>query len=410
MELRGFDDYEVTLGDKMRGERASLGKSLSDAERELRISAKLIVAIENCDLEAFPNQSVVAGYVRSYARYLGMDADECYQRFCEATGFQSPTALLATGGTPARGRGQRVVSGGRGSEIAQSRFAMPPAPRRFGSRISLAGLISGIALVALVGGLGFGLHSLLQDIQRVDFAPIPQAPEVVAEAPVIGPPDAGGGPVARPDPAIYADEGRLAALVLPAQLPPPRLPPRDGPISALDPERHGVFAGLGRTRPAIDSADDAIAAAGSDQARPVESRDAALTELPATPQDAAAAVTRAAPEQPRTELVLHATEESWVRIRTGLDTIFERIMGPGEQFALPGNLQDGVLRSGNPGGIYMLIDGVPHGPLGRSGRPANVEISAELLRDRFPAVAPDTLELEDQALIAERRAQAALDD
>ncbi|MEM1383859.1 MAG: helix-turn-helix transcriptional regulator, partial [Pseudomonadota bacterium] len=78
MELRGFDDYEVTLGDEMRGERASLGKSLRDCERELRIRAELIVGIENCDLDAFPNQSVVAGYVRSYARFLGMDPEATY--------------------------------------------------------------------------------------------------------------------------------------------------------------------------------------------------------------------------------------------------------------------------------------------------------------------------------------------
>jgi broad specificity phosphatase PhoE len=35
--LRGFDDYDVSLGDLMRGERATLGKSLLDAQRELRL-------------------------------------------------------------------------------------------------------------------------------------------------------------------------------------------------------------------------------------------------------------------------------------------------------------------------------------------------------------------------------------
>ena len=32
---KGFDDYDVSLGDLMRGERATMGKSLLDVQREL---------------------------------------------------------------------------------------------------------------------------------------------------------------------------------------------------------------------------------------------------------------------------------------------------------------------------------------------------------------------------------------
>ena len=35
----GFDDFEMRLGDMMRGERATIGKSLLDVQRELRIRA-----------------------------------------------------------------------------------------------------------------------------------------------------------------------------------------------------------------------------------------------------------------------------------------------------------------------------------------------------------------------------------
>src|SRR6056297_1577027 len=80
---RGFDSFELRLGDEMRGERATLGKSLMDVQRELRIKASYIAAIENADLEAFDSQSFVAGYVRSYARYLGMDPEIIFARFCE---------------------------------------------------------------------------------------------------------------------------------------------------------------------------------------------------------------------------------------------------------------------------------------------------------------------------------------
>ena len=43
--LRGFDAFELRLGDVMRGERATLGKSLIDVQRELKIKATYIAAI-----------------------------------------------------------------------------------------------------------------------------------------------------------------------------------------------------------------------------------------------------------------------------------------------------------------------------------------------------------------------------
>ena len=57
--LKGFDDYQLTLGDVMRGERATLGKSLLDVQRELRIKASYVSAIENCDPEAFDTPSLL---------------------------------------------------------------------------------------------------------------------------------------------------------------------------------------------------------------------------------------------------------------------------------------------------------------------------------------------------------------
>ena len=40
VEPRWFDDFQLRLGDIMRGERATMGKSLLDVQRELRIKAR----------------------------------------------------------------------------------------------------------------------------------------------------------------------------------------------------------------------------------------------------------------------------------------------------------------------------------------------------------------------------------
>ena len=79
---KGFDDFELKLGDTLRGERATLGKSLIEVQSELKIKSAYISAIENCDPNAFDTPGFVAGYVRSYARYLNLDPDEVFTKFC----------------------------------------------------------------------------------------------------------------------------------------------------------------------------------------------------------------------------------------------------------------------------------------------------------------------------------------
>jgi len=64
-ETKGFDAFELRLGDLMRGERATLGKSLLDVQRELKIKAAYIAAIENADPSSFETPGFIAGYVRS---------------------------------------------------------------------------------------------------------------------------------------------------------------------------------------------------------------------------------------------------------------------------------------------------------------------------------------------------------
>ena len=112
---KGFDDFDLRLGDIMRGERATMGKSLLDVQRELKIKATYIAAIENADPTAFESPGFIAGYVRSYARYLGLDADWAYQiikhvgnygeSFDRNVGAKSPLGI-------ARGQNALWVNGG----------------------------------------------------------------------------------------------------------------------------------------------------------------------------------------------------------------------------------------------------------------------------------------------------------
>ncbi len=376
MELRGFDSYEVTLGDLMRGERASMGKSLIDAERDMRIKANLIDAIENCDLSAFKNHGVVSGYVRSYARYLGMDVDAAYQRFCEESGFRPPTVDFATPSPAKRGkRGNGAADGGTGPShaLTQSRFAVPPAPSRLRAAVSLSGIASTSVLLALIAGLGYGGYALLQEVQRVGFAPLPEAPSVVAEAPLIVAPEYEPD---RPDPSVYQANGALAGITLPSELPLPAVPERDGPISAIDPEKSGLYAPPPEPEPVIPA--DALEAGAADlaSAGPVALPTAADPAMPT------------APAGPPT-VTVEARGEAWIRIRAADETIvFEGILRPGKSFTLPESVEGAMLRAGNAGDVFVVINGSSYGPVGAPGAVArNVSLVPEDVRASLKTVA-----------------------
>ena len=72
-KLSGAD---ALVGDILRRTRESYNQSLRDVEKNLRIRACQIEAIEKNDFEQLPGRVYTIGFVRSYAEYLGLDGDQ----------------------------------------------------------------------------------------------------------------------------------------------------------------------------------------------------------------------------------------------------------------------------------------------------------------------------------------------
>jgi cytoskeletal protein RodZ len=335
---KGFDDFELRLGDLMRGERATLGKSLLDVQRELKIKATYIAAIENADLSAFETPGFVAGYVRSYARYLGMEPEWAFERFCAEAGYTVSHGMSAAAST------QQIIKARARSDSADP-FANPnasfiPRGEAIWSQVEPGAVGSIAVLVALIGALGYGGWSVLQEVQRVQLAPVEEAPTVVAQ---IDPLDSAGTaapPVvaARPVETVLA-EGEAPVDVMdrlyrPQALDVPVLTSRDGPIAAIDPRETGVLARAGAT----------------------EAVDAALAEAMGTDVQVISAA------QEGVEVL--AVRPSWVRVNAADGTVlFEKILDAGERYQVPQLEASAVFRTGNSGSIYFLINGVAHGPV-----------------------------------------------
>ena len=149
---KGFDDFELRLGDLMRGERATLGKSLLDVQRELRIKATYIAAIENADVSAFETPGFIAGNVRSYARYLGMDPDWAFRKFCHEANFTVAHGMSAAASSP-------EITAKRSLKESSDPLFNPNAafiPRSEGllSRIEPGAVGSLLVLAVLIGAIG----------------------------------------------------------------------------------------------------------------------------------------------------------------------------------------------------------------------------------------------------------------
>lgn len=384
----GFDDFELKLGDVMRGERATLGKSLLDVQRELRIRASYIAAIENCDLSAFDVQGFIAGHVRSYARYLGMDPDWCFRRFCEESGFQ-PLHGIASGVPGGSGSKPRRQPADMGEALANPQAIFIPQPEAFWSGIEPRAIGSMLVLILLVGGLGYGGWSVLREVQKVNLAPVDSAPGVIAVLDPAqdvsrGTPDADGTELAMNLP----QPDSLDRIYRPKALDVPVLTRRDIPIAAIDP---------GLTRPdGGPKVATAAASGGAESApEPTSSEDTAANALALAMGDgsqlagAADSVRTVAPDAPTVELL--AARPAWVRV-TAPDgsVILEKTMDAGERFALPKLEMPPVLRTGNSGAVYFAVNGETFGPAAPGAQVVkNIELSPDALTERFALAEPD---------------------
>lgn len=362
----GFDDFEVRLGDLMRGERATLGKSLLDVQRELHIRATYIAAIEAGDLSAFEAASFVAGYVRSYARYLGMDPDWSYSKFCAETGFAVVSDLQRSTSNTVR-QDQQISRDFSQGLLARTKMASEPDP--FWHRLDPVAIGSVAVMIFLIAGISFGGWTVLREVQRVNLAPADLPPEVMAD---LDPVSAGAAPrmTVVEEPALRVNIGNGTAQAnaqgvvrsyRPEALDTPVITSRDGPIAAINPR-----------------SDDE-----PDLQSPIRSAiEMALAE--AEGQIVTPGAVRVTQDGPPVVEVL-AVRPSWIRVRAADGTVlFEKVLDAGERFTVPQAEAPATLRAGNSGSVYMLVDGQAFGPTAPGAQVVDqIALSPDAVTERF---------------------------
>ncbi|MHA7851468.1 helix-turn-helix domain-containing protein [Roseovarius sp.] len=350
-EPRGFDDFDIRLGDLMRGERATLGKSLLDVERELRIKAAYVAAIENADPDAFDTPGFIPGYVRSYARYLGMDPDRAFDAFCKESKFSIAHGMSAEASSIRKQKSSfKTAAPNRKSDPLMSP-GTPFAPASEGilARVEPGAIGSVMVLVALISAIGYGGWAVLNEVQRVQFAPVENTPDVLAdldplEGAITPTPDGDSDPVRTAGGFLPPESDSIDRLYRPEALDVPVMVARDAPISTLDP------AQVGTLRPELPQTDrsSSFALAGNQP-----------NAVPGTPQVV---------EDPLPGVRVVAVRPAWVRVRAGDGSvIFEGVMNAGDTYDVPTTEEPPTIRVGESGAVYFTVNGQHYGPAGASG-------------------------------------------
>jgi len=343
---KGFDDYEFYLGDILRGERATLGKSLLDVEKELKIKANYIVAIENCDPTVFESQGFIAGSVRSYARYLELDPDIIYELFCNESGFHTMHGMAKSD--------ERKEEKNYSRKAEDSLFITPttaylPQQKKWYENIEPGAVGSLCVTIALVTALGYGAWSFFQEIQKVDLTPSESQPVVLTELQNL--------PTALDitnnlmlDKSAGSNEGssRINRIYRSTALDQPVIVARDEPISKIDPNQFGLFT----PNPTNDEIEiEEIISALIPKKN--SGNEKLQTNFPKVSADTPPIVT------------LITSKEAWIEIiAADGSVIFKNLMQPGSEFALPQTEKPPKLLAGMSGYVYMAIDGMLYGPAG----------------------------------------------
>jgi cytoskeletal protein RodZ len=197
----------ASFGPALQLERQRRGLSLDDVARETRLARRYLRALETESLDTLPGRPYNRAYLRTYADYLGLDADRLVRDYDLEVSAQAAASRVAV--EPDALATMHVA--------AQHRAPQTPAGRAaFATRVRVSA-VSGVVIVVLVGAMWWGARYFTQ---RTETVPV----------------DAVGSPV------LVGSGGVTEAVGVSAQTPEPLAPAEPRPRSEPEPVAAGTSA------------------------------------------------------------------------------------------------------------------------------------------------------------------------
>lgn len=293
------------VGETLRAERERRGWSVADVAKHLKIRRVQLEAIETSNYNELPRGAYAAGFVRSYAELLDLDAADLSRRFKEeAAGIDVPAELSFP--TP----------------INESRLP--------------GGVLVALSLLLAVGAYGTWYY-----VTAADRAPVPRVTAV---------PETLAARVPAPTPAPSAAEAQARALppVAPAAPAPQAEPAPAAPVAVAPAAAVPQIAAVPPVAAPVAPAAPAAPVTGS-----------APVSEPGSP--------RVFGEANEGRIVIRATGDSWTQVRDANgNVVFSRILRAGETYNVP-DRPGLTMSTGNAGALDVRVDGSAAPALGRPG-------------------------------------------
>lgn len=392
----------------LRDARLRLGVELRDVAATLRIRYPYLEAIEQGRYAELPGTAYATGFLRSYAEFLGLDQDDILRRYKDEVAgrvgkqelyFPTP---VSEGRVPGGGLlfatvlMAGVVYGGWYYLSATDRSMVdlvPGVPDRFVSLLDNLPWSTPAAPPA-PGADGVAAVADAASPSVPPPAPPPPAtpPVATAQAPAsASAPAAGGASGTAVPPATHpaTPAAPVAAPAVPPAAAPPAvaapaptapIPPRPPAQLQVQPAPAAPTAAAPQQaapQPMVTApqAEDEEADMSTQEPTLLKPDNVAALPAPAAPQPAAPTTDKPATEgkvygsqNAAARVQIRAVQDSWVQVREpNGEKVLERVLKAGDVFRAPDKA--GLrLRTGNAGGLVMIVDGVEGKPLGSIGQ------------------------------------------
>ncbi len=91
--------HQQAFGDVFRTARESAGYTITEVSDSLKLAEEIIKALENSQVDLLPAATFTQGYIRNYARFLKLPADDIIKAYNKIVPSEEP-ALIPTTGAP----------------------------------------------------------------------------------------------------------------------------------------------------------------------------------------------------------------------------------------------------------------------------------------------------------------------
>jgi cytoskeleton protein RodZ len=328
----------TSIGETLRRERLRRNLELAQISSELKISSRILEAIEAEKFDKLPGGVFTKSFVRQYARLLGLDEEEIASEMNRMLDPGPEVPQVAE-------KVEKPIPASVGFHVGRVQEWEAVGDQRFSRSSSLPAL----ALVVLVMLVCSGVYAWWQRARHT-AAPTPAPP-----------------PTAETVPAPVPQQQTAPPATAPAE---PSPSPATGTAAAAQPP-----ASNGGAQPASPGA----ATPNPPAAQPVTTAGAA--ESPVRPPAVAAQTAAAASALPPSDanaavrVQLTADEPVWVLARVDGKYAFSGTLHPNETRTVEGT-GTVVLRLGNAGGVTISLNGKPIGPVGPKGQVRMVQLTS----------------------------------